>query len=129
MRGGAIVPSQNYRDLVAWQKAMGLVESVYRVTHDWPKEEMYRLTNEIRRAVVSVPANMAEGQGRNSAREFARYLSIAIVSLYEVETYVSIAQRLRYLDERICDGLLVQTAEAARLTHGLSRKLRESREP
>ena len=69
------MPSQNYRDLVAWQKAMGLVESVYRVTHDWPKEEMYRLTNEIRRAVVSVPANMAEG-ARTQQRERVCPLSL-----------------------------------------------------
>lgn len=104
------MPSQNYRDLFAWQKAMDLVESVYRATRDWPKEEMYGLTNQVRRAVISVPANMAEGQGRSSTREFARYLSIAMGSLYEVETYASVAQRLRYSDALMCDGLLAQTA-------------------
>ncbi len=122
------MPSQNYRDLFAWQEAMDLVESVYRATRDWPKEEMYGLTNQVRRAVISVPANMAEGQGRSSTREFARYLSIAMGSLYEVETYVSVAQRLRYSDALMCDGLLAQTAEVARLTHGLSRRLRETQD-
>jgi four helix bundle protein len=119
------LPSQNYRDLFAWQKAMDLVECVYRATRDWPKEEMYGLTNQVRRAVVSVPANMAEGQGRNSTREFVRYLSIAMGSLYEVETHISIAQRLQYMDAHTCDELLTQTAEVARITHGLSRRLRE----
>ncbi len=119
------MPSQNYRDLFAWQKAMDLVESVYRATRDWPKEEMYGLTNQVRRAVISVPANMAEGQGRNSTKDFARFLAIAMGSLYEVETHISIAQRLRYVDEHTCDGLLAQTAEVARITHGLSRGLRE----
>jgi four helix bundle protein len=119
------LPSQNYRDLFAWQKAMDLVECVYRATRDWPKEEMYGLTNQVRRAVVSVPANIAEGQGRNSTREFVRYLSIAMGSLYEVETDISIAQRLQYMDAHTCDELLTQTAEVARITHGLSRRLRE----
>jgi len=118
--------NQNYRGLLAWQRAMDLVESVYRATRNWPKEELYGLTDQIRRAAVSVPSNMAEGQGRGSVREFAHRLSIAMGSLYEVETQVSIAQRLHYIDERTSEDLLAQIAEIARLTHGLRRSLQEA---
>ena len=77
---------QDYRDLFAWQHAMNLVESVYRVTREWPKEEAYGLTNQIRRAAVSVPSNIAEGQGHNSAKEFLHFLGIANGSIREFET-------------------------------------------
>ncbi len=85
---------QSYRDLLAWQRSMDLVEVVYRATYDWLKEELYGLTNQIRRAVVSVPANIAEGQGRTGSKEFLHHLSIATGSLYEVQTLVLISQRL-----------------------------------
>src|SRR5512135_2077752 len=88
---------KNYRDLIAWQKAMDLVEMVYRLTKDFPKDEIYTLTSQIRRAVVSVPANIAEGQGRASDGEFHRFLTIAHGSLRELETHLFIAQRLGYL--------------------------------
>ena len=84
------MPIKSYQDLTVWQRAMDLVEGVYRVTKDWPKDEQYGLTNQVRRAVVSVPANIAEGQGRTSDREFARFLAIAHGSLYEVETHLLI---------------------------------------
>src|SRR5918911_1525021 len=105
---------QSYRDLAAWQKAMDLVETVYRATQHWPREEVYGLTNQARRAAVSVPANIAEGQGRHGAVEMLHHLSIADGSLHELETRLLIAPRL-----------LAQTAEVGRILGGLRRRMRE----
>jgi four helix bundle protein len=80
------MPSHGYRDLVVWQKAMQFVTSVYRSTEQFPKSEKFALLNQVRRAVVSVPSNIAEGQGRNSDKEFVHHLSIAYGSLTETET-------------------------------------------
>ena len=82
------VAVRNYCDLVAWQKAMDLVEIVYKATSQFPKEEVYGLTNQSRRAAVSVPSNIAEGQGRRSDNDFRRFLAIGHGSLREVETQV-----------------------------------------
>ena len=116
---------QSYRDLAAWQKAMDLVETVYRATQHWPREEVYGLTNQARRAAVSVPANIAEGQGRCGPTEMLHHLSIADGSLHELETHLLIAQRLRYLDGATATILLTQTAEVGRILGGLMRSMRE----
>ncbi len=114
---------RSYKDLIAWQKAMDLMEGVYRAADEWPKRETYGLTDQVRRAVVSIPANIAEGQGRTGRKEFLHHLSIANGSLYEAETHLLIAQRLRYIEERVCDALLRQITEMDRLLHGLIRSL------
>src|SRR5581483_11908401 len=103
---------------------MDLVENVYRASHSWPAEESYGLTNQTRRAAVSIPANIAEGQVRDSAKEFQHHLSIAKGSLHEVETHLLIAQRLSYVDALACDALLQQTTEVGRLLYGLRQSLR-----
>ncbi len=113
-----------YRDLVVWQKAMQIVRDVYRVSADWPKEEQYGLTNQLRRAAVSVPANIAEGQGRTGTREFAHHLSIANGSLHETETLLLIAVDLGFIKHPICNDLLGRTAEVGRLLGSLIRHLR-----
>ena len=115
---------RNYRDLVAWQKAMDMVVSVHQATRSWPKEELYGLTSQARRAVGSVPANIAEGQGRSGTREFLHHLSIANGSLHELETHLLLGHRLGYLDGQTCEGLMDQTAEVGRLIGGLIRRLR-----
>jgi four helix bundle protein len=102
---------------------MDLVEGVYRATNGWPKEELYGLTNQIRRAVVSVPANIAEGQGRNAAKEFAHFLAIAKGSLCEVETFLMIAERLGYQDSVTTESLLARVTEVGRLVYGLRQSL------
>ena len=113
-----------YRDLVAWQKGMAVVAAVYRVSRTWPRDELYGLTGQVRRAAVSVPANIAEGQGRTGPNEFAHHLSIAKGSLHELETLLLIALELGYIDDAVCDPLLAQTGEVARLIGGLLRRLR-----
>jgi four helix bundle protein len=87
---------RSYRDLVAWQKAMDLVQEVYAATREWPRREAFGLTSQVRRAAVSVPSNIAEGYGRQSSREFLNYLSIAYGSLMELETQLLIGFRLGY---------------------------------
>ena len=114
---------QNYRDLLAWQRAMDLVVAVYKASSTWPKEEQYGLTNQVRRASVSVPSNIAEGQGRRGRAEFLRHLGIAHGSLRELETQVIIASRLHYLGKEHSDRLLAQAAEVGRLLQGLMRSL------
>src|SRR5258708_1498266 len=94
---------KSYRDLETWQTAMGLVAQIYRVTKIFPKDELYSLTSQLRRAAVSVPSNIAEGQGRDSTKEFLHHLSIAHGSLCEVETQLLIAQRLEYLSGEEAD--------------------------
>lgn len=114
---------KNYRDLIAWQKAMDLVEMAYKATGQFPKEEIYGLTNQLRRAVVSVPSNIAEGQGRNSANDFRRFLAISHGSLREAETQILIAERLHYLNEAQTERLMSLAGEVGRLIQGLSNSL------
>ncbi len=116
--------ARNYRDLVAWQKAMDLVEIVYRLTQVFPKEEVYGLTSQARRAAVSVPANIAEGQGRKTPGDFGRFLAIAHGSLRELETHLLIAQRLHYLEEAQTRPAFALCEETGRLINGLLRSLR-----
>ena len=113
---------RNYRDLIAWQKAMDLVEMVYRLTKLFPKEELYGLTSQVRKAAVSIPSNIAEGQGRGSKNAFHYFLSIANGSLREVETQVIVAQRLEYVGQDQVQPVLAQTDEIARIIHGLMKK-------
>ena len=110
---------QSYKDLIVWQKAMLLVTEVYRATRMFPKDELYGLTNQLRRAAVSVPSNIAEGQARFSRKEFHHFLSLARGSLVEIETQVAIARNLGYLPPNESDTLARQTSEVGRILNGL----------
>jgi four helix bundle protein len=120
---------ENYKDLIAWQKAMVLVTEIYRVTRDFPGSELYGLTNQLRRAAVSIPSNIAEGQGRGGSREFERYLRIANGSQQEVETQLLIAANLGYLDGCILPELIAKIAELGRILSGLRRSITTNHEP
>jgi four helix bundle protein len=113
------VSGKNYRDLIAWQKSMDFVEEIYRVTKGFPREELYGLTSQLRRSGVSVPSNIAEGQGRRTQPEFAHRLSIAHGSVREAETQLIIGGRLGYLSNVEVDRLLEKAAEIGRLITGL----------
>ena len=89
--------SNSYRDLIVWQKAMDLTKQVYRITKHFPQNEIYGLTSQIRRCAVSIPSNIAEGRGRNSDKEFIRFLHIALGSLYELQTQLELALSFQYL--------------------------------
>ena len=111
--------SLNYRDLIAWQKSMDLVEAVYRATANFPREEVYGLTSQLRRAAVSVPSNIAEGQGRKLSADFKLFLRHSRGSLLEVDTQVQIAHRLGYLKQDVFGGLVAQVSEVGRILNGL----------
>lgn len=89
--------SKSYEDLVVWQRGIELVPKIYQLLKGFPKHETYGLADQIRRAAVSIPANIAEGQARRSRKEFLQYLSIARGSLAELHTLLIVAQRLTYL--------------------------------
>jgi four helix bundle protein len=113
----------NYTELDTWQKAMELVEDIYHATKEFPREEMYGLTAQLRRAAISIPSNIAEGQGRKSPKEFVHHLRIAHGSLRELETQLLIAQRLNYLEVSSAELLLSLAGEVGRLINGLIRSL------
>jgi len=113
----------NYRDLEVWQKAMDLVELCYAYTKSFPSEERYGLTDQIRRAAVSIPSNIAEGQARQHRKEFVQFLSIAQGSLAELETQIQIAERLGYLNNSTVNEILEKTDQIARMITGLRKSL------
>ena len=117
--------SEKYKDLLAWQRAMDLVKDTYRTTKGFPKEEVYSLTTQMRRAAVAIPSNIAEGKGRYSTADVNHFLVQARGSLYELETQVLIATDLKYLSEADSKKLLDTSDEVAKLLNGLIRSLRE----
>ncbi|MDT4965842.1 MAG: hypothetical protein QOJ64_579 [Acidobacteriota bacterium] len=114
---------RSHRDLIAWQKSMDLVESIYCATKEFPKDELYGLTSQMRRAAVSIPANIAEGQGRRQKGDFRQFLGNARGSLLELDTHLELALRLKYLRTEDYLGILEQVHEVGRLINGLLRAL------
>ncbi len=114
---------RGYRDLLAWQRAYELTLQVYRGTATWPREELYGLTSQIRRAAVSVAANIAEGYDRSSRNEYIHFLSIARGSLAEVETFILLARDLGYMPPDNADALIELQDEAGKLLRGLARSV------
>jgi four helix bundle protein len=115
--------SNSYRDLIVWQKSLALVTDVYRITERFPKHEMFGLSSQLQRAAVSVVANIAEGQARNSKKEFVHFLSNSRGSLAELETEIYIASNLRYINEAAGRKALAATDEISRLINGLMNSL------
>ena len=110
---------RSYRELIAWQMAMKFVTGIYAATQRFPAEERYGLTNQLRRAAVSVPSNIAEGQARFSQKEFHHFLSQARGSLVEIETQLLIASNLKYLQPAQATELLASAGELGRILNGL----------
>lgn len=119
--------SRDYRDLVVWQRGMELVVEIYGATKSFPKSETYGLTSQIQRAAVSVPANIAEGQGRGHLKAFLNHLSISNGSLMEVETLIQIALRLGYIDKNTIKPLISRIEETKRLLNGLRNSLNKQK--
>jgi four helix bundle protein len=115
--------TKNYRDLIVWQKAFELALAIYAETESFPAEERYGITAQLRKAGVSIPSNIAEGEGRNSRNEFRHFLSIAYGSLREVETQILLAEALNYLKKDRSNKIMSIASEVGRLINGLSRSL------
>ena len=118
---------RSYRDLRVWQEGMSIAESCYRLTQVFPKSELFGMTSQIRRAAASVPANIAEGHGRETTGEFVQFLRVAQGSLKELETHLMLATRVGLLAQEKGDALLVKTDELGRMLHSLIRTLQKKR--
>lgn len=120
---------RSYEDLKVWQKAMLLVREVYAITESFPKKEQYRLSDQLCRAAVSIPSNIAEGSARRSTREYLRFVNIAYASLMECETQLRISCDLDYITQEALAGFLANTQELGKMLNALyaslNRKLNE----
>ena len=115
---------QSYRDLVAWQKAMTMVKQAYCLTESYPNTERFGLTSQIRRAAVSIPCNIAEGQGRLGTAEFRQFLGIARGSLKEVETPLLLSVELEFVGRHDVVPILSQADEIGRMINALLKSLK-----
>jgi four helix bundle protein len=118
---------KHYKDLEVWQKALDLTTEAYKTTRHFPDEEKFGLTAQLRRASVSMPANIAEGWGRGTTKEYVQFLLISRGSLMELETHGIIAARLGYLSEKEMTGLKMRVEEIGRMLNGLIKSLRGRR--
>lgn len=115
---------QNYRDLAVWQKAMDFAQEVYVYTEKFPKSEVYGLTSQLKRSVISVPSNIAEGSARKSTLELMRFITISMGSLAEAETQISLAARLKYLSKEAERNLLHSSEIISKMLQGLHGSLK-----
>jgi four helix bundle protein len=116
-------PIRSHRDLIAWQKSMDLAVLIYEITKIFPREEIYGLTSQIRRCSSSIPANIAEGQGRRLPREFHQFLAHARGSLHEIDTHIELAFRVGYIEEKQFKELQERINEVGRILNGLMRSI------
>ena len=110
---------RSFRELLVWQRGMELTSAVYRLTREFPKEELFGLSTQLRRAAVSIPSNIAEGQGRISRGEFVQFLGVARGSNFEVQTQIELAKNLGYGSGTSIDGCEQLSAEVGRMLNGL----------
>jgi four helix bundle protein len=116
--------SRSYQDLEVWKLAIDLVKKVYQITHNFPASENFGLINQTRRAAVSIPSNIAEGQGRNSSREFRQFLAISLGSVAELETQLIIAREIEYLALEELNPLLAVLDRIRKMVKGLSKGIK-----
>ncbi|HJH26859.1 MAG TPA: hypothetical protein C5S37_08840 [Methanophagales archaeon] len=120
----------SYQDLEVWKKAMGLVTDIYKITQTFPKEELYGLTNQLRRASVSVPANIAEGWGRGTTNGYIQFLRIARGSLLEVETLMTLSRDLGYVNAQdLQEQILQKIIEISKMMNALINSLKHPQPP
>lgn len=118
---------KTHKDLLVWKKSIDLVEQIYKFTKQFPKEELYGITNQMRRCAVSIPANIAEGSGRKNKAEFIQFLHIALGSASELETHLIISQRLGFLSINSYDEIMNALNEIIKMTCGLINSLNSTR--
>ena len=110
---------KNHKDLEVWKKSVAFVTEIYRISKSFPKEEIYGLTSQLRRAAVSIPSNIAEGAARQSNKDFERFLFISLGSISEVETQLIISKNLEYLNENEFETLQNKLIEMRKMLLGL----------
>ena len=113
----------NFRELIVWKKSIELSNRVYQLTKTFPSSELYALTSQMQRAVVSIAANIAEGAGRVTDKDFAHFLSIALGSAYELETELVLAQNFGYVDELVCSEMSSLIVEVQKMLCNLINKI------
>jgi four helix bundle protein len=113
----------NFKNIIAWQKAMSLVKDVYLLTEKFPKQEVYGLASQINRSAISIPSNIAEGSGRNSNKDFMRFLDISISSSFELETQILLAKELSFITDEKMTLILEKLAEVQKLIFGFQKTL------
>ena len=114
---------KSYKDLNIWKRSIGIVEDIYKVTKNFPKEEIYGLTSQLRRSAVSIPSNIAEGFARFSNKEYRQFLFISLGSCAELSTQIIITLRLGHLESKEADKLLNEVDEISKMTMSLIKKL------
>ncbi|MDY0931883.1 four helix bundle protein [Chryseobacterium sp. CFBP8996] len=114
----------NFKELLVWQKSINFVTEIYELTNDFPKNEMYGLTSQIRRASISIPSNIAEGNSRRSVADYLQFLKIERGSCAEVETQLIIAQNLKFLSEEHYLKLNRDIIEISKMLNGLINSLK-----
>ncbi|TCN58580.1 four helix bundle protein [Flavobacterium circumlabens] len=115
----------DFRKLLIWQKSMTLITKIYFSTNHFPKEEIFGLTSQIRRSSISIPSNIAEGSGRESSKDFLRFLNIAIGSLFEMQTQLEIAKNITYLNEQEFNNLYEDSREVERMLVSFIKKIKD----
>ncbi|MDE0461595.1 MAG: four helix bundle protein [Caldilineaceae bacterium SB0668_bin_21] len=118
---------RSYRDLLVWQKSIDLTVRTYKLTGRFPSEERYGLTSQMRRAAASIPANIAEGHARRSTGEYLHFLGIARGSLAELETFLTLSERLGLIGGEISDSLWKNCAEISKMLAGLVRSISQNK--
>jgi four helix bundle protein len=113
----------NFRKLTVWNAAMSLTVELYKLTEGFPKQEVYGLASQLRRAAVSIPSNIAEGSGRGSDKDFCRFLDIAISSCFELETQIEISYRMDYLSEEAYTKLTDSCSQVQKMIYSFRRNL------
>ena len=116
--------TRSFRDLHVWKRGIELTEAIYRVTASFPKQEMYGLSSQLQRAAVSVPANIAEGHGRDSTREYLHHLSYSMGSIAELETLLEIALRLKYVSSAAMSEIVQETTALGKMIRAIQKALR-----
>ncbi|WP_370088383.1 four helix bundle protein [Ekhidna sp.] len=109
----------NFRDFNVWKRGTELVKNIYSATSDFPSEEKFGITSQIRRCAVSIPSNIAEGSGRKTDKDFSNFLSISLGSQYELETQLIVSSSLGFLQEKVLEELLNELNEIQRMTRAL----------
>jgi four helix bundle protein len=118
--------AKTYKELLIWQLGVKMVISVYKLTESFPKEEIYALTNQIKRASVSIPSNIAEGFGRKTDKSFNHFLNISRGSLYELETQLIIAKELNFIsDENLYNQIILTIEQESKMINAFAKNLKE----